>query len=97
MILSLNFLNRIDLFTLITAGNILVSRSLKVRISGVYVPFILILPTCCYFLSIIFELSFELNLKQTRDVLRKICRNYRIKYGNNINIKTDPDTINLDY
>lgn len=64
VILSLNFLNRIDLFTLITAGNILVSRSLKVRISGVYVPFILILPTCCYFLSIIFELSFELNLKQ---------------------------------
>lgn len=63
MILSLNFLNRIDLFILIIVGNILVFRSLKVRISGVYVLFILILLICCYFLLIIFELFFELNLK----------------------------------
>lgn len=63
MILSLNFLNRIDLFVLIIIGNILVFRSLKVRISGVYVLFILILLICCYFLLIIFELFFELNLK----------------------------------
>lgn len=63
MILSLNFLNRIDLFILIIIGNILVFRSLKVRISGVYVLFILILLICCYFLLIIFELFFELNLK----------------------------------